>query len=302
MTSIQQPLQALTNLGGTVQSYRWRWHDREYSIATETLGQGAPVLLLPAMSTVSSRSELRELAQRLASAFQVTAIDWLGFGDSDRPPISYSPEVFDQLLRDFVRDRFTTSVAVVAAGHAAGYALRQADLWSRIDQVAPTWRGPLPTMGVSTGIAGAVRQVVRSPGLGQALYQANTTPGFLKLMYGRHVYVDQTRLTPEFIAQKRSITQQPGARFAPAAFVTGAIDPARGREEFLNYAQASAAPMLAIVAAQAPPKSRGEMEAIAALPHVQSTRIAGTLGLYEECAIAVADAALPFLQQSEASD
>ena len=286
-----------------MQSYRWRWHDREYSIATETLGQGAPVLLLPAMSTVSSRrSELRELAQRLAPEFQVTAIDWLGFGDSDRPPISYGPEVFDRLLQDFVRDRFTASVAVVAAGHAAGYALRQADLWSHIVLIAPTWRGPLPTMGVSTGIAGAVRQLVRSPGLGQALYQANTTPGFLKLMYGRHVYVDQTRLTPEFIAQKRSITQQPGARFAPAAFVTGAIDPVGSQAEFLHYAQASAAPILAIVAAQAPPKSRAEMEAIAALPNVQSTQIAGTLGLYEECAIAVADAVLPFLQQSGASN
>ncbi|NEQ28709.1 MAG: alpha/beta fold hydrolase, partial [Microcoleus sp. SIO2G3] len=120
------------SIGGVVQPYAWQWQGQSYAIATETLGNGSPVLLLPAMSTVSSRSELREIALRLATRFQVTAIDWLGFGDSDRPSIQYSPQVFDRLLQDFVGDRFTTPPAVIAAGHAAGYALRQASLWSKI--------------------------------------------------------------------------------------------------------------------------------------------------------------------------
>ncbi|MBD2089007.1 alpha/beta hydrolase [Microcoleus sp. FACHB-1515] len=284
------------NIGGEVRPYSWQWQDQTYTIATETLGQGRPVLLLPAMSTVSSRSELRESAQRLAAHFQVTAIDWLGFGDSDRPPLQYNPALFDRLLQDFVGDRFTQPPAVLAAGHGAGYALRQSSLWSKLVLVAPTWRGPLPTMGAPIAVASAVRELVRSPLLGQALYQANTTPGFLKLMYGRHVYVDQAKLTPEFIRKKRSLTQQTGARFAPAAFVTGAIDPATNQQEFLNYVQACSAPILTVVAAKAPPKSSAEMAAIAQLPNVQSVSIAGTLGLYEECAIEVVNAALPFLQ------
>ncbi|NEQ28660.1 MAG: alpha/beta hydrolase, partial [Microcoleus sp. SIO2G3] len=93
------------------------------------------------------------------------------------------------------------------------------------------------------------------------------------------------------------LTQQPGARFAPAAFVTGAIDPAIDRQEFLGYAQACTVPILAIVATQAPPKSGAEMEAIAELPNVQTAQIAGTLGLYEEYGIEVADVLLPFLSQ-----
>ncbi len=35
--------------------------------------------------------------------------------------------------------------------------------------------------------------------------------------------VDETKLNPEFIARKHQITSKPGARYVPAAFVTGAI-------------------------------------------------------------------------------
>jgi pimeloyl-ACP methyl ester carboxylesterase len=150
---------------------------------------------------------------------------------------------------------------------------------SRIVLVAPTWRGPLPTMGVEQKLSGAVRQLVRSPILSQALYQMNTTSSFLRLMYGRHVYVDRAKLTPEFIAHKRQITQQPGARFAPVAFVTGAIDPVRERSDFLAYFQSLAVPLLVIIGEQVPPKSREEMDVLDKLPGVQAVVLPGSLGM-----------------------
>ena len=50
-----------------------------------------------------------------------------------------------------------------------------------------------------------------------------------------------------------------------------------------------------VVAEQAPPASKAEMEAIAALPKVQSTRLPGTLGQAEEYGAAVAEQIQPFL-------
>ncbi|VEP12844.1 conserved hypothetical protein [Hyella patelloides LEGE 07179] len=80
-------------------------------------------------------------------------------------------------------------------------------------------------------------------------------------MYKRHVYVDETKLTPKFIAQKHQITSKPGARYAPAAFVTGALDPVADREEFLQLLESVSIPVLIILAENAPPKSKAEMEA-----------------------------------------
>lgn len=283
----------------TVKEYLWNWDQQTFSITYETLGQGSPVLLLPAFSTVSSRSEVQEIAARLATQHQTVTLDWLGFGQSDRPPLDYKPTLFHHLLQNFVIDVFSEPVVIVAAGHAAGYALQLAQqkpqTCSRIVLVAPTWRGPLPTMGASQSVAVAVRQLVRSPLIGQALYKLNTTPSFLSWMYRRHVYTDATKLTPEFIEHKHQITQQPGARFAPAAFVTGALDPATNRDDFLARFQGLSIPAMVVIGEQAPPKSKAEMEVLAELPGVQIKRFPGTLGMHEEYAAEIAEAILPFL-------
>ena len=288
-----------TEIGGVVQQFQWTYQNQQYPVTYETLGQGLPVLLLPAFSTVSTRAEMAGLAQQLASEFQVIALDWLGFGESARPPLEYQPALFHRFLRDFVDTTFSAPIAVVAAGHAAGYVIQlaqQPGIFSRVVLVAPTWRGPLPTMGVKRSGASAVRQTVRSPLVGQALYKLNTTPSFLSLMYRRHVYADPANVTPEFVDRRWHTTQQPGARFAPAAFVTGALDPASDRTEFLAGLQPLSLPLMVVIGEQSPVKSKTEMEAIAALPNVQSCRLPGSLGLHEEYPTELAAAILPFLR------
>ncbi|MEO0377238.1 MAG: alpha/beta hydrolase [Cyanobacteria bacterium P01_A01_bin.17] len=266
------------------------------TVGSVTLGSGPPVLLLPAFSTVSTRAELATLADALAAHFQVTLLDWPGFGDSDRPPLDYQPALYRAFLQAFVRDNFTQDVAVVAAGHAAGYAL-VLQSWSRIVLIAPTWRGPLAVMGAPAAVRNGVRELVRLPLIGQALYGLNTRPGFLKWMYQRHVFVDETQLTPDYMAQRYQNTQKTGARYAPAAFVTGGLDPADERADFLGMLEQQPVPVMVIVADQAPPSSKAEMEAMTQLPDVQVAHLPGSLGMAEEFGDAIAPAILPFLQE-----
>lgn len=286
-------------MNGQLQSYGWQHQGKSLTIAYETLGQGSPVLLLPAFSTVSSRTEMVRIAQILAPQFQVITLDWLGFGESDRPPIQYDRSLYQQLLQDFVQDCCPQPLAIVAAGHAAGYAMQlaqqQPGVCAKLLLVAPTWKGPLRAMGAPIPVAAVVRNLVRSPLLGQGLYALNTHPAFLKWMYQRHVYVDQDKLTPDFITGKHRITQQSGARFAPAAFVTGGLDPMDDREEWLKVGRSLPLPVQVIIPEQAPPKSKAEMEALAALPQIQEKRTPGTLGVHEEYASEVAAIAVPFL-------
>jgi pimeloyl-ACP methyl ester carboxylesterase len=297
MTTTLVPKSA--QIGGTVQTVQWQWQDQSFAIVYETRGSGYPVLLLPAFSTVSTRGEMQGIAEQLAPHFQVVAMDWLGFGQSDRPALNYQPVLYRQLLQDFLQFQFDQPVAVVAAGHAVGYAMQavqQPNLFSKLALVAPTWKGPLCAMGAPTPVRDGVGELVRSPGLGQFLYGLNTTPGFLKFMYRRHVFVNETRLTPDFMAVKQQITQQPGARFAPAAFVTGTLDPMASRDEFLTIGQSLSIPTMVVISEQSPPQSKAEMEALAELPGIQSARLPGSLGLHEEYASEVAAIVLPFLR------
>lgn len=283
----------------SIQYYQWQYQGRSFQVAYDTMGTGSPVLLLPAFSTVSSRHEMLGVAQVLAEQFQVTMLDWLGFGDSDRPSLHYARSLYQHLLHDFVQGMFQEPVAVVAAGHGAGYAMQiahQAPSYvAKLVLVAPTWKGPLRVMGMPQPITNGINHLVRLPILGQALYALNTTRGFLKFMYRQHVYTNSQRLTPEFITQKHDITQQPGARFAPAAFVTGGLDPMSSQQEWLDVARSLPMPTKVIIGEQSPAKSKAEMQALSALPNIESANLPGSLGMHEEYASPVAKAAKSFL-------
>jgi pimeloyl-ACP methyl ester carboxylesterase len=273
-------------IGGIVQEYIFYFENQQIRVVYETLGEGSPLLLLPAFSTVSMRTEMGEIGKLLSGNFQVVAVDFPGFGQSSRLPIQYRPEFYHEFLENFVTSVFKIPVTVIAAGHSAAYVLQLAKekphLFSRIVLVAPTWRGPLPTMGVNQQIAGIVRELVRSPIAGQFLYKLNTAPAFLRFMYRSHVYVNADKLTPSFMQYKWQNTQQPGARFAPAAFVTGNLDAVKNQADFLALAQSLSVPLMVVIGESSPPKSRAEMDTLAALPGVEKVTLPGSLGMHEE--------------------
>ncbi|MGF1542444.1 MAG: alpha/beta fold hydrolase [Pleurocapsa sp.] len=299
MTTATNPTQLNSSIGGTKNFYNWNWQDQQYQVAYETIGEGSPILLLPAFSTVSSRSEMKGIANILKTHYQITVLDWLGFGESQCPPVDYHPALFHQLLEDFIKSVFNSPIILISAGHASGYALKftqkNPNIISQQILIAPTWQGPLRVMGWPARLRNGVKNLVRSPFIGQILYYLNTTPAFLRLMYKRHVYVDETQLTPEFIAQKHQITSKDGARYAPAAFVTGAIDPVTHRDEFLQLLNSVSIPVLIILAENTPPKSKAEMIAMTELERLQTVSLAGTLGIYEEYPEAVGEAIMQFL-------
>jgi pimeloyl-ACP methyl ester carboxylesterase len=272
-------------------TYFWQWEQQIIPVTYGVQGQGQPLLLLPAFSTVCSRTEVAAIANILADRWQVTSIDWPGFGDSGRPRATYNPGFYQQFLADFFRDCLSHPASVVATGHTAGYVLQlaqtQRELFDRIILVVPTWRGPLPTMmsGQKSWFK-LLRNLVGTPLLGQALYGANTTKGFLAMMYRRHVYANPDNITPELIATKQQISQRPGARFAPAAFVTGGLDPVVDRASF--QALCKDLQISIIIGADSPPKSLAEMRSMAELPGVTSVTLPGTLGMHEEYATLVA--------------
>jgi pimeloyl-ACP methyl ester carboxylesterase len=293
------PAPVLTSDG--TQIYEWKWSNQTLHIAYDRHGKGASILLLPAFSTVSSRKEWEAVVQVLSSIYQVTSVDWPGFGDSSKAAIAYDPILYEAFLPEFVTACFDKPLTVVAAGHAAGYALHLAQQLpkqiSRLVLVAPTWRGPLPSMGAAKIVTKSVEKLVRLPLLGQFLYYLNTRPQFLRWMYSRHVFAQAQNLTPDFIAQKYATTQQRGARFGPAAFVTGGLDPVTNRGAFLQLFAGLRARCLVIISKDGPPKSKTEMEAVRAIPFAEILVHPGSLGLHEEYGADVGHLIEAFLQQ-----
>ena len=264
-------------------------------------GSGRSIVLFPAPSSISTRAEMRPLFDRLAPVFRVTTVDWPGFGDLARPRADWSPETMSAFLNWFLSEIAPPPHAVIAAGHAATYALYQAanrpGTIDRLVLIAPTWRGPLPTMmgGQRTWFA-RVRQAVDLPGLGPMLYRLNVSRPIIAKMAKEHVYSNPDWLGGDRLAAKLAVTRGPGARHASVRFVSGGLDRVESRAAFLDLARRSDVPILVIYGDQTPPKSRAEMEALAELPQVQVKRLAkGKLSVHEEFPDLVATAIMPFL-------
>ena len=246
-------------------------------------------LLLPALSTVSSRSEWQPLAEEVGDRRQLLSFDWPGFGGSDRDAIPYSAESMGAALRAVLehlgRER-DQRITVIAAGHSTPIALGQAATWSshwrKFVAVAPTWRGPLPTMsGWPPRRFGWLRKLVMLPLIGPLLYRLNTSLPMLRLMLRRHVWVNSAWLTPERLHQQQRLARRPRARFASAAFVSGGLDCTTDPHWWRRQTPMLQCPFHVVVASEAPPRSRRSMEQLAQDAH-QVTVIPGRLGLHQE--------------------
>lgn len=215
------------------------------------------------------------LADRLASEFRTVEIDWPGFGDEPRPGIAWNPGHYRDFL-DFLLREFPTPLATVAAGHGAAYlishAARHPGAAGRLCLLAPTWRGPLPTMMGRHPAFRYISRAVDLPLIGLGLYRLNVNRPMIRMMSLGHVYADRDWLSADRFAKKLNVTNAAGARHASFRFVAGELDPMGSREEFLAAALDLADPVLVVYGAGTPRRSKAEMLALAALPGVQASR------------------------------
>lgn len=279
----------------------WDGAGEKIAIGLDEAGAGPLVLLLPALSSISTRQEMRGLMAELAPYFHVVAVDWPGFGDKPRPKRDWTADLLSRYLEFVLRDIVPKPFAIIAAGHAAGYALDylagHPDEVRRVVSIAPTWRGPFPTMtGDYKGWFSALRGAIDAPILGNVLYALNLSRPVMDRMVGRHVYSDADWLKGDDLAAKRAVTAAPGARHGSVRFVTGALDRLRSREDFLDRARQAALPHLLVYGEETPRKSKAEMAALSVLPGVETVLFRkGRLSLHEEFAWKVGFAILTFL-------
>ncbi|GJE12026.1 alpha/beta fold hydrolase [Methylobacterium longum] len=259
----------------------------------DVFGEGPEALLLPALSTISARAEMRSLAEALGSEYRCRIPDWPGFGAHPRTRVPLEPATFHGFL-DALLAAGPYALGV-AAGHAAGYlvaaARRHPQAFAQLVLVAPTWRGPLPTaMPGRAHWFPRIRRAVEAPILGEALYRINISPPIIGRMMRAHVYADPAGVTPALVRDKHAITRQRNGRFGTAAFVTGGLDPVGSREAFLDLFAGGLPPILVLRPEGAPRRSGTEMDALVGSGRVTGVSVPGALSPHEEHPGAVAAA------------
>ncbi len=196
-------------VGGSERWYPWRG----YRIAYTVRGNGPALFLVHGVYAAASAYEWRRVVDALAARHTVYTIDLLGFGRSDRPSVRYTPELYVDLLSDFLRD-VVAPCTVIASGLGAAYA------------VGATARHPQRVAALAlvepTGYARCARNsgrwgaILRIPIL--ALYGVLASRAVLERDL-KLAYAYPARVSDDMVDQLYSSAHQPGARYAPCAFL-----------------------------------------------------------------------------------
>lgn len=85
-----------------IEQQTWTWQG--YQIPYAVMGTGQPLLLIHGFGASIGhwRNNIPVLAEK---GYRVFAIDLLGFGGADKPPLTYTLDLWQQQLRDFWEDK-----------------------------------------------------------------------------------------------------------------------------------------------------------------------------------------------------
>jgi pimeloyl-ACP methyl ester carboxylesterase len=213
-------------LDGEQGRFAWTQGDIWYTVK----GQGEPLVLVHGIYAGASSYEYRHVFDRLAQDFRVYALDLLGFGLSARPSITYTPVLYEELIEDFVRQVVGGAdhpVNVVASTLGAAFTVRAAaerpGLFSRLVLIEPTGIESLAKAGDSLGRR-IGRAVLRSPLLGQGIYNLITSRPSIRYYLKSQTYVDPTMVSDDMVDNYYTMSHQPGGRYAPASFISGTLN------------------------------------------------------------------------------
>jgi hypothetical protein len=80
------------------------WEGVEVTLGMDEAGGGPSVVLLPALSSIATRAEMRPLFDGLATDFSVSTADWPGFGNLPRPRVDWKPDLLSAFLKWFLSE------------------------------------------------------------------------------------------------------------------------------------------------------------------------------------------------------
>lgn len=214
------------------------WHDVHYAYYSRG-GTGRPVVFLHSINAVASAHEMRPLVQLFQRETQrpIYALEWLGFGHSDRPEISYTPELLEDQLEHFLTRMVSAQGGAdviglsLGATYAAELGRRRAELVRSLVAIEPTGLGEEPGE-IGRGWA---RLLFTLPGVQRAFYDRLTTPDALYRFARDNLFTPESGVPEEYVEYGAETARVEGAARPLDDFLNGRLFPPDAGDAFFHF-------------------------------------------------------------------
>ncbi len=99
--------------------YDWRFGKIRYQKKGNE--NGSPILFIHDLTVGSSGYEYHRLINNLTNKFQIYTLDLLGYGLSDKPSMTYTNSLYEQLVNDFVKNVIGKRTSIIATGESVPF-------------------------------------------------------------------------------------------------------------------------------------------------------------------------------------
>ncbi|ADV65988.1 alpha/beta fold hydrolase [Deinococcus maricopensis] len=186
-------------------------------------GPGRPLILTHAVNAAASAYEMKPLWDAYAGTRPVYALEWPGFGSSDRPDTPYTPDLMTAALNALI-DTLGTDVDVIALSLGSEFAARAALREPRIHTLAlisPTGLGR-ERNGTQTAAStdGGAQLYARLNAVGDPLFWALRTRPSIQYFLSRSF---RGPVNTDLINYALQSSAQPGGKYAPLYFISGRL-------------------------------------------------------------------------------
>lgn len=187
-------------------------------------GTGRPLVFIHSFNAAASSFEMKPLFESAADLTRrpLFALDWLGFGLSDRPDIRYRPELFQRQLRRFMNEHVPGAADVIALSlggeYAATLALTAPFHFNRLVLLSPTSLGAKPN---SSSLRYFLVHGTAATGGFELFFYRLAQRDRIRSFYERQVFLTPDDVPDELVDYAHLTANVKGAHRAPRYFVAG---------------------------------------------------------------------------------
>lgn len=216
----------------------WQWQG--YRIAYTVQGQGQPLLLIHGFG--ASIGHWRNNIPSLADAgYQVFAVDLLGFGNSDKPALDYSVELWQQQLYDFWKHHINQQTVFVGNSIGGLLALTMMTQFPEItaggvliNSAGGLNHRPEELKFPLNVVMGTFTKLVSTPKIGELVFNQIRRKSRIRNTL-KQVYHDRAAITEELVDLLYQPSCHAGAQQVFASVLTA--PPGPKPEDLLQYLQ-----------------------------------------------------------------
>lgn len=199
--------------------YKWRFGNIRYN----KKGNGTPLLFVHDLTSGSSSYEFHRLADNLTDKHEIYTLDLLGHGLSDKPSITYTNNLYEQLITDFTKNVIGKKTSVIATGYSVPFVILAChnnpaffDKMIFINPQSLYSQNQIPSNQLKF-----LKLLIETPVLGTFIYNILNTRRSFEKTFREEYFYDRSKIKKKYILNYLESSQLSGysSKYSFASFI-----------------------------------------------------------------------------------